>query len=80
MRAMELHDRLFFPILQPPVAGNLAVVLVDLAITLFPVIELLLAQPQPGEQLFRLDLGALRPVLDVIDDGVARLVGNPAAA
>ena len=40
MAVMEVEDGLLLPGLQPIVAGHLSVVLVDLAIAFFPVVEL----------------------------------------
>jgi hypothetical protein len=73
------HDRLLLPILQPRVARNLAVVLVDFAEPLAPVVELADAQLQPGEELLYGQLRAFGPASHVVDDLVADVVGNPAS-
>jgi hypothetical protein len=52
-----VKDRLFLPGFQPPVAGDLAVVLVGNAIALAPLVELALGDAQPGDDLLGRDLG-----------------------
>ena len=63
MAIVEVEDGLFLPVFQPVVAGDPAVVLVDLAVALLPVVELALRDAQPGEKLAGRDLGPLRPVV-----------------
>ena len=60
-----------------PVARNPGVVLVDLAVTLPPVVELRQADAQPEHQQADGDLRLLGPAADEIDDLVAGVVGNP---
>src|SRR5262249_61073347 len=50
------------------------------AVALPPTVELRGRDPQPGDESSGGDLGALRPVADVIDDGGADVVGNPGFA
>ncbi len=50
MAVVEVENRLFFPRLQPPVAGHLTVVLVGFAVTLRPLMVLARAQFQPRLQ------------------------------
>ena len=57
--------------------GTLAVVLVDLAVAVLPVVELALAQAQPAQEPLGGQLGALGPAVHVIDHLVAGVVGNP---
>src|SRR5262249_50563902 len=66
-----------FPVLPPPITGDQRVVLVGQPVAGAPVVELARSDPQPGDELSDRDLGALRPPRDVIDDGVADVVGNP---
>ena len=50
MTVVEIDNGLFFPVLEPPVAGDLSVVLVDFAVTVLPVMRNLLvpgAEPTP---------------------------------
>ncbi len=79
MGVVIIEDRLFLPLFEPPVAWDLAVVLVGLAVATFPIMELARAEPQPAQQTFGGQFRALRPVVDVVDDFVARVVGNPAS-
>src|SRR4051812_21882962 len=74
---VEAEDRPLLPALQPPVAGDLAVVLVGLAVALPPRVELALGDPQPGDEPLGRDLGPLGPAADVVNDGVAGVVGDP---
>ena len=48
---VKFGDGLLFPVFEPPVAGNPAIVLVDLAVALPPVIELAPAQADPLNEL-----------------------------
>ena len=79
MRVVVVEDGLLFPVLKPPIARNLAVVLVGLAIAPFPIVKLARAESQPAQQAFGGQLCTNRPVADVIDDVVASVVRNPAA-
>jgi hypothetical protein len=79
MAVVEVEDRLFFPVGKPPVPGHLAVVLVGLSVALLPLVELARAQYRPTQQAFFGQLGPVRPVVDVIDDLVAGIGGNPAS-
>jgi hypothetical protein len=74
---VEGEDRLLLPRGQPVVAGNLGVVLVDAAVPLPPLVELAGAEVEPGEQLLGRQFRSVAPAVDVIDDLVARVVGNP---
>jgi hypothetical protein len=74
---VKLDDGLLFPVFEPPVAGNPAIMFVDLAVTLPPVVELALADAQPLDELLGRDLRPIRPVASVIDDLVTGVVGNP---
>ena len=56
---MKLDDRLLFPVFEPPVAGNPAVVLIDFAVTFSPVVELALTDADPLNDLLGRDF---RPV------------------
>ena len=74
---VKLDDGLLFPVFEPPVAGNPAIMLVDLAIALPPIIELALAQADPLNELLGRDLRPVRPIANVVDDSIASVVGNP---
>jgi hypothetical protein len=76
---MEFQDLPLLPVLEPPVTGDVGVVLVDAAVAGAPGVELALGDPQPADQAMRGDFRAIGPVADVIDDLVAGVVGNPAS-
>jgi hypothetical protein len=73
-----VDDRLSLPLLDPVVAGHLAVVLVGFAVALLPVVELALRDPQPSHEMLDRNLGETRPSRDKVDDRVAQIMGNPA--
>jgi len=77
MAVMVVQDRLLLPGFQPKIAGNLAVVLIGLAVAIFPVVELAGTEFQPAEKLAGWQFGTHGPVFDVIDNLVASVVGNP---
>src|SRR3954454_10586962 len=79
MPGVEVKDGFLLPVLQPPIAGDQRVVLVGQAVAGAPVIKLAGGDPQPGDELLDGDLGRAGPAGDVIDDGVADVVGNPGA-
>jgi hypothetical protein len=54
-------------------------VFVDLAEALLPVVKLAGADADPGEEATDGDVRLVAPGTDEIDDGVAGIVGNPAA-
>src|SRR5947208_15387277 len=75
---METDDGLLFPILQPEIAGNPAVVLVHFAVALPPVVELAGGHIEPPNEPPGADLGLLRPAPDEIHDLIPRIVRDPA--
>lgn len=50
MFVMEVNDRLFLPLLEPPVTRNLAIVGVDLPIAFLPLVVLAGAEFCPSQQ------------------------------
>ena len=58
---------------------NGAIVLVDFAIAFLPVKILTAANPEPCNDLLGWDLGSLVPMIDLIDNLVAGIRGNPAS-
>jgi hypothetical protein len=72
-----VDDRSFLPILEPPVTRDQRVVLVGQAVALPPIVKLAGGDTEPGDEPLDGDLGMLRPVGDVVDDGVADVMGNP---
>jgi hypothetical protein len=79
MGVVVVEDGLLFPVLEPPIARNLAVVLVGLAVAPFPIVKFARTKPQPAQQTLGGQLCANCPVADVIDDFVANIVRNPTA-
>ena len=75
----EGADSFFFGIGEPVVARHQGVVLVDFAEAVFPVVELAGSDAEPGGEATSRDVGLVAPVADEINDGVAGVVGNPAA-
>jgi hypothetical protein len=74
---VEIDNGSFLPILEPPITGKLAIVLVDFAITVLSVVKLTCAQAEPTQELTCWKLRAVGPMLDVVDDLITRVVGNP---
>ena len=74
---MKLDDRLLFPVFEPPIAGNPAVVFVDFAVTLSPVVELAQTDSDPLDDLLGRDFRPVRPIANVVDDLITSVVGNP---
>src|SRR3954451_14752849 len=77
MPGVEVEDGLLLPLFEPPIARDRRVVLVGQAVAGAPVVELAGGDSQPGDEPPDGDLGAPGPVRDVIDDGIADVVGNP---
>jgi hypothetical protein len=76
---VEVEDGVLLPSLEPVVARDQGVVLVDLAVALSPVVELACAQTEPADESLDGEFGAVGPVVDEVDDFVAGVVGNPAS-
>ena len=77
---VKINDGLFFPVFEPSIAWNPAIVLVNLAVTLPPVVELALSDAQPGDKLLGRDLRPIRPITGVVDDLITSVVGNPGSS
>ncbi len=68
---------MLLPIIQPEITGNLAVVLVHLAVAVPPVVELAGGDIEPRDEPPGADLGLLGPAPDEIHDPVPRIARNP---
>ena len=79
MLLVEGDNRLFLLLVEPVVAGDAGVVLVDLAVTLAPLVKLAGADADPQQEGENGDAGLGGPGVDEIDDGVAGIGGNPDA-
>jgi hypothetical protein len=78
MGAGKSADAEFFIVGEPMVAWDPSVVFVDLAETLFPVVEFAGADADPGQEATDRDFGLVAPAADEIDELIADIVGNPA--
>jgi len=76
---VEVEDGLALPVLDPVIARNERVVFVRLPVALLPVVVLAARDAEPGDEERRGELGLRAPLLDEVDDGVTRVVGNPGA-
>lgn len=72
-------NRLPFPFLKPEIAGDRSVMLVDLAVSFDPVVELAFADGKPGDKARDRYFSFNAPPFGKIDDGVSRIMGNPDA-
>lgn len=79
MLPLVVQDALAFVVLKPMIAGNLCIVFVDFAVTLFPVKVFALADSDPANNAAGRDFRFLFPVANVVDDFVANVMGNPLA-
>ena len=71
---MKIDDRLFLPIVQPMIAGNPAVVLVDFAVAASPVVKLASADAHPHNEPSGADLRFAGPAPDEIHDLVPHIM------
>lgn len=74
---VEIENRFLLPVLHPEIAWHRAIVFVDFAISLFPVVEFASAHTDPLDDLLGRHLGSIRPIVGVIDDRVSGVVRNP---
>jgi hypothetical protein len=74
---LEVEDGFLFPIVEPVVAGYPCVVLVDQAVTVFPVVELAGRNAQPADESAGRQIGLAGPAVDEVDDLVSVIVGGP---
>jgi hypothetical protein len=79
MTGVEYDDGFLLPVLEPPVARHQRVVFIGQAIPDAPVVKLARGDSQRGDEPPGWDLSMLGPIGDVIDNGVAYVVGNPGA-
>ena len=62
---------------EPVVAGDPGVVLVDLAVAVLPRVPLGGGQAEPQEEAGNRDAGLVGPAVDEVNDLIAGIVGNP---
>ena len=77
MTGVEFEEGRLLPRFVPPVAGDQGVVLVGQATARPPIVELAGGDLESAEEASHGDLGAIGPVVDEVDEGVAGIVGNP---
>ena len=77
MLEIEVQNRFLLPVLEPMIAGNPTVVLVDLSVPLLPAVEGPLGHFHPTQDPLGRHLGSILPVLDVIHHCIASFMGNP---
>jgi len=61
------------------IAWHQGVVLVDFAEAFAPIVELAIADADPGGEATSRDVGLVAPIADEVNDGVAGIVGDPSA-
>ena len=71
------YDPLFLLGSQPMISWNPPVVLIHLSIAVTPLKIFALPNPHPPHQAERRNLRPLHPVIDVVDDLVTSVMGNP---
>lgn len=76
---VEVNNGLLLPRFEPPIARDLAVVLAGFTVAFVPGVVLAAGQLQPEQQLLHRSGGPNRPVLQVVDNRVAGIMGNPAS-
>ncbi len=78
VQRLEIEDPLLFALFEPKIPGDVAVVLVLGAVALAPVVELADGEAGDGEECFDGAVGPFGPMVDEVDDLVARFGLDPA--
>ena len=73
---MEIKNRLLLPFLKPPITGHFPVVQVDFSVAFEPLVVLAGGQIGPLEQGLTREFRTLGPILHVVDNLVASVVGR----
>jgi len=73
-------DLLPLPIFQPKISRDGSIVLIGFSIPLDPSVKLALGNRYPGNEVMQSYFSFLRPLSGKINDGVASVMGNPAAS
>ena len=76
---MEADDGLAFPAFQPMVARDTGIMLELFTIRSAPLIECGFIKSDPFQDGIGRQLGAILPILHIVDDGISNFVGNPFA-
>lgn len=77
MKPIIVDDRLFLPVLQPIITRDPMVVLIDLPVTLAPVVIFAGVYFQPSDKSTRGDISLATPEADKVNYLVPCVVGNP---
>jgi hypothetical protein len=67
------------PLVQPKVTRDGSIVLVSLPESIYPAVELALCYCEPADEAFESDIRFVAPPPDKVNDGIAGVMGNPAA-
>ena len=65
---MKVKNGFLLRVFEPEVSGDAAVVLIDFAVSILPVVELAGPESHPVDDSFGWSLSTLGSVVDVIDD------------
>jgi hypothetical protein len=76
---IKSNDGLPFPLFQPEIPGKGGIMLVGFAVSIYPSVELALADGQPVNEAIDRDAGFVTPCPGKINNGVSCIVGNPDA-
>jgi hypothetical protein len=74
---VELQDGLLLPRFEPVIPGDLVVVLIGLAIPVFPSMEFAGSEIEPTQDVLSRSFSPIGPVADVIEHLVAGVMGSP---
>ena len=77
MLPVKIEDRSLLPVFQPMVPGDPAIVFVHLSVSLLPAVKGAFWYAHPAEDTPGCDLGTILPMMNIIDDAIAYVVGNP---
>lgn len=77
MLPVKIENRSLFPVFEPMVAWNPAVVFVYLSVTLLPAVKGAFWHADPAEDAMGRNLAPALPMLHIVDDAIAYVVGNP---
>src|SRR5262249_60173708 len=79
MRSVEVHDGGLLGFVQPVVTRHPGVVLVGLAVAVFPIVPLAPRQADPHQEGEDSDASRAGPTIHKVHDLVARIVAHPHA-
>ncbi len=77
MFPVKIEDSSLLPVFEPMVPGDPAIVFVDLSVTLLPTVKGAFWHTHPTEDAVGGNLGSILPMMNIIDDAIAYVVGNP---